>query len=205
MQSIYEKAMGTDFQKLHPLLQERYRLIEGKRFIGEGIMKEISGGHRFLKPLFHIGTKFNLFFPERGNDVPFKIENLVRERGGKEIVEWNRSFYIRKKLRKFNAIMFLENGEVIDYFGEPAVLVSSLDFGADSHGCMHISSRKQWLRVGVFRVPLPRFLYGTASIKESYDEEQSLFRIEVSVKNPLLGQLFFYEGTFRERSEINDD
>jgi hypothetical protein len=205
MQSIYETAMGRDFHQLHPKLQERYRLIKGKSFIGEGVMEEISGGSILLKPVFSIGAKLNLFFPERDMEVPFKIENHVRERGRKVIVEWNRSFFIKGKRRKFNAIMFLEGGEIIDYFGEPAVLVSTLEFQATQKGEMLISSRKQWLKLGSFRFPLPKFLHGSACIKESYDADCSRFKIEVDVNNPLFGQLFYYKGFFRERSDIHGE
>ncbi|RIW38418.1 DUF4166 domain-containing protein [Bacillus salacetis] len=201
MTSIYERAMGPDFLKLHPRLQERYRFSTGHPFKGEGVMDEISGGNRFLKPLFFAGSRFNLFFPERGRNVPFTIENQVRIKEGTDIVEWNRSFFIKKKLRKFNAFMFLEDGEVIDYFGEPALLVSSLDFKAAQNGDLLISSKRQWLKAGKFRIPLPRLLYGSAAIRESFDETQLEFQIDVSVVNPLFGQLFYYRGYFKESSD----
>lgn len=49
------------------------------------------------------------------------------------------------------------------------------------------------------KIPLPRFLYGEAKIVESYDETLQRFRIHVQVRNPLIGSLFSYKGTFVER------
>ena len=49
-------------------------------------------------------------------------------------------------------------------------------------------------------MPLPKFLYGEAKIVESYDETLQCFRIHVQVRNPLIGSLFSYKGTFVERN-----
>ena len=44
-----------------------------------------------------------------------------------------------------------------------------------------------------------KILYGEAKIVESYDETLQCFRIHVQVRNPLIGSLFSYKGTFVER------
>lgn len=42
-------------------------------------------------------------------------------------------------------MQFDENeNEIVDYFGEPHLLVSTLHFHIDELGAMHISSKKQW-------------------------------------------------------------
>lgn len=40
--------------------------------------------------------------------------------------------------------MKLDENEIVDYFGEPHLLVSTLNFYIDELGAMHISSKKQW-------------------------------------------------------------
>ena len=40
--------------------------------------------------------------------------------------------------------MKLDENEIVDYFGEPHLLVSTLNFHIDELGAMHISSKKQW-------------------------------------------------------------
>lgn len=69
-----------------------------------------------------------------------------RDEHGNEFVRWNRTFYFHNKKRYFNAVMQLdeENNEIVDYFGEPHLLVSTLNFYIDEKGGMHISSKKQW-------------------------------------------------------------
>ncbi|MGZ7147913.1 DUF4166 domain-containing protein [Bacillus sp. BC08] len=202
MANMYERLLGDSYKKLHPKLQKRYEITEEKCFTGEGKMDEIYGGSIFVKLILKIASKFRMFFSERGKEVPFTIHNTAeRDEHGNELVRWNRTFYFHNKKRYFNAIMQRdkENNEIVDYFGEPHILISTLHFHIDEVGAMHISSKKQWFYMFGRKVPLPTFLYGDANIVESYDETLQCFRIHVQVRNPLIGSLFSYKGTFVER------
>ncbi|EOP09092.1 MULTISPECIES: DUF4166 domain-containing protein [Bacillus] len=202
MANIYERLLGDTYKKLHPELQKRYAITEDNSFTGEGKMDEIYGGSFFVKLILKIASKFRMFFSERGKEVPFTIHNTAeRDEHGHELVRWNRTFYFHNKKRYFNAVMQLdeENNEIVDCFGEPHILVSTLNFHIDEVGAMHISSKKQWFFMFGRKIPLPRFLYGEAKIVESYDETLQCFRIHVQVRNPLIGSLFSYKGTFVER------
>ncbi|WP_078410390.1 DUF4166 domain-containing protein [Priestia abyssalis] len=201
MSSIYRTILGDSYEKLHPKLQQRYDITEQRDFHGVGKMDEITGGSLWIRPFFRLGTKRRLFFPERGKDIPFTIYNeaSVNEEG-KTLVKWNRTFVFGEKRRFFDAVMSLneQQDEIIDYFGEPPLLVSTLSFHVDDQGGMNISSKKQWLYIFGKNIPLPRSLYGKAMIMESFDDEQNCFRIKVEVRNPLAGALFSYNGTFTE-------
>jgi len=201
MTSIYQTILGDSFTKLHPMLQRRYTITKGKSFYGQGKMDEISGGNRFIRPLFRWGAKRRLFFAERGKDIPFWIKNTAyTTNGGCEYVEWIRSFIFDKNVRHFDAIMYLdrEKRKIIDDFGVPPLLVSTLDFRVDEERRLHISSDKQWLKVFGKNIPLPKCLHGNARIIESFQEEMDCFHVEVHVSNPLVGTLFSYKGYFYE-------
>ncbi|MGM7636574.1 DUF4166 domain-containing protein [Bacillus sp. Hm123] len=201
MPSIYQTILGDSFTKLHPMLQHRYTITTEKSFYGQGKMEEISGGSRFIRPLFQWGVKRRLFFSERGRDIPFFIKNTAYKAGnGREHVRWNRYFTFDKKERHFDAVMYLDSKKrkIIDDFGIPSFLVSTLDFQVDTEGCLHISSNKQWLKLFGKNIPLPTFLYGNASIIESFQEDKGCFHVEVHVSNPLVGTLFYYKGYFHE-------
>ena len=204
MANIYERLLGNSYKKLHPKLQKRYEITEGNSFIGEGKMDEIYGGSFFVKLILKIASKFRMFFSERGEEVPFIIHNTAeRDECGKEFVKWDRTFYFHNKKRYFNAVMQLDENEneIVDYFGEPHLLVSTLNFHIDELGAMHISSKKQWFYMFGRKISLPKLLYGEAKIVESYDDELQCFRIHVQVRNPLIGSLFSYKGTFVERKQ----
>ncbi|TKI79888.1 DUF4166 domain-containing protein, partial [Bacillus wiedmannii] len=122
-------------------------------------MDGIYGGSFFVKLILKIASKFRMFFSERGKEVPFTIHNTAeRDEHGNELVRWNRTFYFHNKKRYFNAVMQLdeENNEIVDCFGEPHLLVSTLNFYIDEKGGMHISSKKQWFFMFGRKVPLPR-------------------------------------------------
>ncbi|MDQ0246843.1 hypothetical protein J2S09_004447 [Bacillus fengqiuensis] len=201
MPSIYRTILGDSYEKLHPKLQQRYDITEQKDFRGAGKMDEIAGGSVWIRPFFRLGAKRRLFFPERGKDIPFTIYNGVSiNEEGKTLVKWNRAFTFGRKRRFFDAVMYLneEQDEIIDYFGQPPLLVSTLSFYVDDQGSMNISSKKQWLHLFGKNIPLPKSFYGEARIIESFDDEQNCFRIKVEVRNPLVGTLFSYNGTFTE-------
>jgi hypothetical protein len=186
---------------LHPKLQERYDITEQKGFSGAGIMDEIAGGSVWIRPFFRFGATRRLFFPERGRNIPFTIYNeaAVNEEG-KAVVTWNRTFSFDGTRRFFDAVMYLdeERHEIVDYFGKPPLLISTLSFYADEKGRMHIASKKQWLYLFGKRIPLPKWLYGEAQITEAFDDKEHCFQVNVSVRSPVAGILFSYEGTFRE-------
>lgn len=198
-QSIYEKLLGSEFQKLHPKLQKRYQVREGDRLIANGTMHRIKGGPKWLYPLWLLGTKFKLVFPEGGFDIPFTIKNTAyKTKEGIEEVYWERSFYFPNKTRYFNATMSLDAKRHIikDYLGDPSPLYSDLKFTIETDGSITIESVKQRLIIGKLEIPLPKMMYGVATVKESYDENIEAYTIYVHVRNRIIGTVFKYKGVF---------
>lgn len=198
--SIYEKVLGADFYQLHPKLQKRYHLVEGDRLVAHGHMKEIVGGPKWLYPLWLLGTKFKLVFPERGKNIPFTITNRsYQTANGTEEVHWERQFRFPNKDRYFNAVMSLDaqRNVIKDYLGEPAPLYSDLRLTVDEAGNLHMESVKQRLVIGKLEIPLPKLFHGVARVEESYDEQAENYRISVHVANKVLGDIFRYEGVFQ--------
>ncbi len=197
--SIYKQVMGNDFNRLHPMLQQRYNLPVGAIFKASGVMKEIHGGPQWLYPLFRIGIRWKLLFPEHGKDIPFTIKNhaFVSDTGESQ-VHWERIFQFTKKRRFFNALMSLDakRSVIQDYLGEPYLLYSDLALHVTNDGSLTIESLGQRLVLGKLEIPLPRLFQGLATVVERYDDERALYHIYVTVRNPLIGTVFSYEGTF---------
>ncbi|WP_228409548.1 DUF4166 domain-containing protein [Radiobacillus deserti] len=192
--SIYRKAMGKDFNRLHPMLQKRYSVSEGSVFVAKGTMYRIRGGPRWLAPLFWLATKRKLLFPEHGQNIPFTIVNQSK----KEQVYWKRAFYFPNKTRFFNAVMSLDSKRNVikDYLGESPVVYSDLVFEVTQDGGILITSKDQRLVIGKWEIPLPKLFQGLARVKESFDPIKNTYRIDVSVRNPMIGHVFAYEGEF---------
>ena len=82
MTSIYQRALGADFDRLHPRIQERFGLTSagGRASRGRGVMEEVWRGRFYTLPFLMVGTWRNIMFPERGREVPFEIEACENRR-----------------------------------------------------------------------------------------------------------------------------
>ncbi|MFC5602305.1 DUF4166 domain-containing protein [Sporosarcina koreensis] len=197
--SIYKQVLGEDYARIHPMLQKRYDFAGERSFEATGIMKEIKGGPKWLYPLFRLGVNWKLLFPERGNNIPFSIKNTARlGPNGESQIHWERVFHFGTKKRYFNALMSLDEKRLVikDYLGEPPLVYSDLAFEVSAEGAITIHSLNQRLVLGKIELPLPKLLQGLATVTERYDETDAIYRINVNVRNPLVGHLFSYEGEF---------
>lgn len=193
--SIYKEVVGEDFFHLHPMLQKRYHFP----FQAQGIMNHIQGGPKWLFPLFWLGIKWKLLFPEHGRNIPFSIKNTpFKGPNGEGEIHWERIFYFGSKKRFFNARMSLDRERIIikDYLGEPSLFYSDLTLSVLNDGSLQISSRDQRLVLGQLEIPLPKMFQGLATVKEKYLEAQDCFHVSVIVTNPVIGTVFAYEGEF---------
>lgn len=181
------------------MLQKRYEFAGRRSFEATGTMIEIKGGPKWLYSLFRLGVNWKLLFPERGKNIPFSIKNRAQiGANGESQIHWERIFHFGTKKRYFNALMSLDETRLVikDYLGEPPLVYSDLAFDVSDEGAITIHSLNQRLVLGKIEIPLPKLFQGLATVKESYDDGNDVFRISVSVRNPLFGHLFSYEGEF---------
>ncbi|MDQ0256835.1 hypothetical protein J2S74_004257 [Evansella vedderi] len=200
MKSIYERVLGDNFHQLHPLLQRKFSLhSESEEIaIGEGTMTYIQGGKSWMRPLFSLGAARHLFFPERGTNIPFKIENAAyKDPFGRETVAWIRRFYFPKITRAFDATMIYSEQKhgIIDFLGNKQRLISPLNFYVTETGGLNIVSEIPYLWLGGMRVHSPKWAGPTAQIKEEVIEGSEV-SIHVEVRHPLFGLLIEYSGSF---------
>ncbi|MEK4628591.1 DUF4166 domain-containing protein [Solibacillus sp. FSL R7-0682] len=196
---IYETLLGNDFQRLHPKLQQRYRLSLQEPFQATGMMQVIHSGPRYLRPMYQLFTKNRFLFPESGVMVPFTLSNSCRINDDKEAeVYWERTFYFPKTTRQFNAkmTMDLQRGIVKDYLGDPSLFYSDLKFDVTTDGFLLIRSEQQRLVIGKKEASLPSLLTGRVVVTEGYDDALNMYTIHVSIFNDLIGRMMMYAGQF---------
>jgi Domain of unknown function (DUF4166) len=198
--SIYERALGSDFQRLHPNIQRRFGFgsDDGIAAIGRGVMDEIWRGPFWTVPFLTIGSFRSIMFPERGKLVPFTIENYsYRDSFERETVTWIRTFEGRRT-RRFDAYMIYSEPrkKIIDYLGTHQHLAVDLDLSVDTRGGLLIQSGSQRLYEGTIAFPFPLLFSGVATVCEWFDDDEQKYRIEVGVTNRAWGRLFGYRGRF---------
>jgi hypothetical protein len=200
MNSIYKTVLGSEFDRLHPQIQRRFGFNSQDHLasIGHGIMDEVWYGAPYTLPFLYLGTWRRIMFPERGQNVPFTIQNYAFvDPLGRETVTWIRTFEM-SKTRRFDAYMIYSENRccIVDYMGSHQHLAVDLDVSVDERGGLCIRSGAQRFYEGLVGFRFPLFFSGIADVCEWYDDTTQKFRIEVNVHNKTWGPLFGYRGSF---------
>lgn len=207
MASIFETALGEDFQRLHPMLQKRFGVdVEsGYACVGEGVFSEVRRGAWWTVPFLRFGAFRNILFPDHGNNIPFTIENYPYIDGfGRPTVTFIRTLDApgalkgRTKKRRFDATMVCSEarGAVVDYLGTHQHLATDLVLEVLADGSLHLQTTGQRFYEGPVAFSFPSIGTGTADLYESYDEDRDIFTIQMQVRNTVFGFLFGYRGEF---------
>jgi hypothetical protein len=200
MTSIFERALGSEFHRLHPRLRRRFGFAstDGIACVGTGTMDEVWHGRGFTRPFLWLGAKRHILLPSAGADVGFRIDNYAYlDSLGRETVSFVRTFAFDVP-RRWDASMVYHpaRGLIVDYLGTHQHVAVDLHLAVDDHGALLIRSGQQRFHEGPFSFAIPRLVTGTARVRESYDEDLGRFRIDVRVTNHRFGPLFGYRGTF---------
>jgi hypothetical protein len=200
MPSIYERALGSQFARLHPRIQERFGFSsrDGRASIGTGVMEEIWHGPFYTMPFLMVGSWRRIMFPEQGKSVPFKISNYAYvDECGRETVKWIRNFATRIP-RRFDAYMIYSErrGRIVDYLGTHQHLAVDIDLSVDDRGGLRVRSGAQRFYEGPVAFNFPMLFSGFAEVCEWFDDSDGKFHIDVDVRNKVWGPLFGYRGSF---------
>lgn len=200
--SLFSKALGSDFTRLHPMMQARLGISPSAQIacIGQGMMTRMHRGHWSKIPFLTLGTPAHISFPEQGEDIPFTIENYpYTDAQGRSALTFARTFFFPQKIRRFDAYMFWNTKRscVSDYIGRKKKCITDLDMHVDDRGHLHIRSKRlDWI-FGSSDWRIPAWPGGFAEVEEWYDPSQDRFHIQVSIAHPTLGFIYGYEGHFR--------
>lgn len=200
--SIFQRAMGAEFDRLHPQIRTRFSVgVEsGTGSIGRGVMTEIWHAGTWIRPFLALGASRHILVPRRGRGVPFVIENLPYvDSYGREAVTFARTFAFPQGAARFDATMVhdADRGCIVDYVGTHQHLITDLHLSADDEGGLVIRSGVHRFHEGPLRLRVPEAVSGEARVREWYDDDARCFRIEVALVNRWCGRLFGYRGTFQ--------
>ncbi|GAA1974210.1 DUF4166 domain-containing protein [Isoptericola halotolerans] len=202
-ESIFRRALGADFDRLHPQLQRRFGVStdDGYACVGRGTMRRIRRGPWWTVPFLQIGRLRNILVADVGQDVPFTVENYpYRDPLGRETVTFVREYRVpgRRRPSRFDATMVLDagRGTIVDYLGTHQHLAVDLDLQVEPDGSLLLRSGNQRFYEGLLGFRFPMLLSGRATLRERYDDEAQVFRIDLEVRNRLFGFLFGYDGQF---------
>lgn len=201
MTSIYQHALGADFERLHPKLQQRFGFSSADHVcqIGTGVMDRVWRGRFWTLPFLLLGSTRRVLFPSRGTDVPFTVANYAYvDRFGRETVTWARRFKMKNSIRAFDATMILSErrGVIVDYLGTHQHLAVDIHCSVDDDGAMCLRSGAMRFYERRVAFDFPMLFAGHAVVREWWDDTAQRFRIDVNVSNRVFGPLFGYQGSF---------
>lgn len=206
MTSIYQEILGDDFDRLHPQMQWRFGFssVDQVCQLGTGVMDEVWRGPWWTLPFLLVGSTRRVLFPSKGKNVPFTIANYAYvDSLGRETVTWSRRFRMKRKIRAFDATMINSRARetVIDYLGTHQHLAVDIHCSVDDAGAMCIESGEQRFYEGPIAFRFPLLFSGVAEVREWWDEQDELFKIDVRVENRVFGPLFGYHGSFTVKEQ----
>ena len=200
--SIFSRALGADFERLHPMMRRRFGVGRdaGYACIGTGIMREIRRGPWWVRPFLLFGTSRNIMFPESGKNIPFRIDNVpYLDDFGREVITFVRTMQLdRARRRRFDATMIYseQRGRIVDYLGTHQHLAVDLDLTVTDNGGLRLVSGEQRFYEGPLAFRFPMAFSGRAFLTEHYDDERECFVIDLEVRHRQIGLLFGYRGEF---------
>lgn len=206
---IYQQALGAEFTRLQPELQEYFSLAPGSGHygVGEGTFDVVGCRQRWLRPLLRLTGGEEAFFPEYGENVPFRIENHAHQDPfGRSSLTARREIRFPARTRLFQDTTSVTTrgagAQLVDYVGRYRRVVTDLNLRVTPEGRLRGVSEASRLFLGPLRVSLPRALDAKAYAEQWWDPAEGSngrHRIQVKVIQPQIGLVLVYAGAFDYR------
>lgn len=206
---IYEQALGEDFRRLQPELQDYFSLApgSGQYGVGEGTFDVVGCRQAWLRPLLRLTGSEEAFFPEYGEGVPFRIENHAHlDPFGRSSLTARREIRFPGRTRMFQDTTSITGrhgrSQLVDYVGRYRRLVTDLNLSVTADGKLRGVSEASRLLLGPLRIPLPGALDAKAYAEQWWDPAggpAGKHRIQVKVIQPQIGLVLVYAGSFDYR------
>jgi len=197
----FQWALGEAVHTLAPKVREHVLQPPGTEVTYRGRMRVWRDGGwrgRLSGWLLRLGVPARTMFPETGEDVGFEMRHRVESHpDGSLSMTWLRTFRFAGVHRRFDALMrFYDDGRLlVDWIGGLGLLQVELSPRAVD-GTIVVTSRREWVRLGPLRIPIPGWFQGRPHVRE-WQAPDGTLRIRVEIHNPILGQFFGYEGSYR--------
>lgn len=197
--SVYQRALGAEFGRLQPQLQEYFSLHEDSQQFGTGHGTfDVAGSPApLLRPFFALAAKENSFFPEYENNVGFTVRNWAHlDPYGRPSLTARRDISFNNVSRVFEDTTSWVDGRLVDYLGLHRRMATALTCEVTANGHMRMISSATRLFAGPLRLPLPDVVGAQAYMEQWWDEDEHRFRIQTNVLHRQLGPVLVYAGWF---------
>src|SRR5699024_3909129 len=188
----YRQALGERAAALHPRLESYFSpLPPGRIGRGHGVLTRV-GTRSPLRVLMRPFQARGAVYAGWALDVPFELIN--RGDGGEVSAE--RRFHVPGgDWAMPDRVRAVGEGAVEDLIGDPPALSAVFDVEVD-RGALVLRSRSAALRLGRFRLRIPRSVAPRIHLEERFLDALDRQQVALTVDMPVLGRIYEYEGTF---------
>ena len=203
--SVFLAALGEDAASLHP---EVRAYAAGAAADADGVMRvtgvfDVAGSRwdvllRVVRPLLGPGAVIT----RRGRGVPFVLVNRHRAGPrGEPVLAATRTLRFRCGAETFSDVLEPgpARGTLRNRLGARGRLELLLRCEPGPTGGLRLRSVASSVRLGGpgrIRIPLPRLLGVEALLEQDFDDASGRHRISARARNPILGTVLEYRGTF---------
>lgn len=190
---IMRRALGDGWERLGEVVRRHYEVTPGTddAVTMNGIMDVYHS--RLAYPFLLIGRMLGALVARRGKDVPVCVRNWCRS--GSPAMHWHRTFRFpgNTPLIFASRMEYLEGDEIVEYVGFGLGVRMRL---TEEAGALVFTSRGYQWDLGPLRLRLPDWVFlGRAQIRETPIDSEH-FRVTFTMRHPLLGETFGYNGQF---------
>lgn len=197
MPALFERAIEGEWEQLHEEIRVRYGLVadDDRIAVGRGEMTQLRRS-RLALPALWLGTLDDFLFPEAGTNVSFTITTEAFVDGnGHEALFLRREFETGRPRTFVDTLRWNpQRACITDFFGRRGLVVADLSL-RETDGALELTVGRQWLRIRGRYLPVPGPLAVDGTLTDSYDEDGRL-TVTAEISNPLLGEVFGYDGHF---------
>jgi hypothetical protein len=196
---VYQDALGSDFDRLHPNVAWRYSIDSTSNVaqMGTGILESVYITSALPPPFFWYYGKRNALPSKSSRMVPFTQGHYCyRDELGRECLAVLRSFDYSSGSRKLNSLLVSGASGLVDYFGDGPELLYPIEPSVTAAGELLLESGPlRWLGRGP-KVGMRGLFRSQMKYIEGWDEEHQRFRCDATVRNPVIGEILHFRGWF---------
>ncbi|RCS62898.1 DUF4166 domain-containing protein [Microbacterium sp. JB110] len=143
-----------------------------------------------------------LMITSYGADVPFHVENRLEQApDGAAELRATRTFRFARRTETFVDVLRVgeQSGTLVNRLGAAQRVELTLRCEATPEGHLRLRSERAVLRLGRLRIPLPGVFSVSVQVEDGFDDDTGCQTVRALARNPLLGTVLTYRGSFRWR------
>lgn len=218
LRSPYAVALGERLHELHPTLRRYFSAIpEGCVGIGEGVFAEFGTERRWLWPFLRPFERRGVLFAGYERSVRFRVVNRTvsaessvaepvpgAETDTMSHTDIGKTIGLAVAHRELDlpggtwvmtdSVASVGN-RVVDRLGTSQTVSALFDIDV-REGALTLTSLRVGLKLGRLRVRIPRWCAPVVRLTEQFEPISGLQRVELTMRAPLIGQIYGYRGHF---------